>query len=106
MTGYTVTARYSGEVEKISLDKVQYVAIFHGTPITPAAEEKTVDWRYIAIPAVLLLLGLSGFTIVKIMSKKGGKANEPIQKEDETPAADGADASDDDCMGGYPGVRS
>ena len=53
VTGYTVTAQYSGEVEKIALDKVQYVAIFHGTPLEPVAVEvsedeidaATADWR-------------------------------------------------------------
>lgn len=45
VTGYTVTAQYSGEVKKVSLDKVQYVAVFHGTPIAPqeVAKESVMD---------------------------------------------------------------
>ena len=54
VTGYTVTAQYSGEVEKVSLDKVQYVAVFHGTPLVvpevEVEEAPKIDCRYLAIP--------------------------------------------------------
>ncbi len=90
VTGYTVTAQYSGEVEKIALDKVQYVAIFHGTPLTPVAEEvsedetdaATADWRYIAIPAVLLMLCAAGFAAAKMKTKKGRTEHETILDAD------------------------
>ena len=67
VTGYTVTAQYSGTVEKISLDKVRYVAIFHGTPIQP--EQQPMDWRYLAIPAGLLALIGAGFAVSKLKKK-------------------------------------
>ena len=35
VTGYTVTADYTGTVSHIALDRVRYVAIFEGTPIQP-----------------------------------------------------------------------
>ena len=37
VTGYTVTADYTGTVSHIALDRVRYVAIFEGTPIQPVA---------------------------------------------------------------------
>ena len=37
--GYTVTADYSGTVSRINLNKVRYVAIFKGVPLTPAEPE-------------------------------------------------------------------
>lgn len=113
VTGYTVTAQYSGEVEKVSLDKVQYVAVFHGTPIAPqeVAKEPVMDWRYLAIPGGLVLLCLAGFIAAKIKNKKKG------QNEDETiydadykvvkSSKDaGTDAGNSDSTEHYPGVSS
>lgn len=37
VTGYTVTADYSGTVSRIALNKTRYVAIFEGTAIEPLA---------------------------------------------------------------------
>ena len=116
VTGYTVTAQYSGEVEKIALDKVQYVAIFHGTPLTPVAEEvsedetdaATADWRYIAIPAVLLMLCASGFAAAKMKTKKGRTEHETILDADyisaENSKVSESDAADSDSADHYPGV--
>lgn len=118
VTGYTVTAQYSGEVEKISLDKVQYVAIFHGTPLEPSAVEvpedetdaATADWRYIAIPAVLLMLCAAGFAAAKMKTKKGRTEHETILDADyisaENSKVSESDAADSDSADHYPGVGS
>ncbi len=115
VTGYTVTAQYSGEVEKVSLDKVQYVAVFHGTPLVvpevEVEEAPTMDWRYLAIPGGLILLCLAGFTAAKIKNRKKGKHDdETILDADYTSAengkAAGADTSDSDRSDRYPGVGS
>ena len=113
VTGYTVTAQYSGEVKKVSLDKVQYVAVFHGTPIAPqeVAKESVMDWRYLAIPGGLILLCLAGFTAAKIKNRKKGKHDdETILDADYTSAENGktagTDASDSDRSDHYPGVGS
>lgn len=115
VTGYTVTAQYSGEVEKVSLNKVQYVAVFHGTPLVvpevEASEVQTIDWRYLAIPGGLILLCLAGFTAAKIKNRKKGKHDdETILDADYTSAengkAAGADTSDSDRSDRYPGVGS
>ena len=37
VTGYTVTADYSGTVSRIALNKTRYVAIFEGTAIEPVS---------------------------------------------------------------------
>lgn len=115
VTGYTVTAQYSGEVEKVSLNKVQYVAVFHGTPlVVPEVEVpkvQTMDWRYFAIPGGLMLLCLAGFTAAKIKNRKKGKHDdETILDADYTSAENGktagTDASDSDRSDRYPGVGS
>ncbi|MDD4808411.1 MAG: cell wall anchor protein [Oscillospiraceae bacterium] len=103
VTGYTVTAKYSGTVEKVSLDKVQYVAIFHGAPIVP--EKQPMDWRYLSIPAGLLALVAAGFAVSKLKRKKGANEHEEIQDAGYEPISDDVqpDAAAGDG-GNYPGV--
>ena len=57
VTGYTVTADYSGTVSRIALNKTRYVAIFEGTAIEPLAPLPDSDsspvqfnWAYILVP--------------------------------------------------------
>lgn len=106
VTGYTVTAQYTGTVEKISMDQVRYVAIFHGTPIAP--EQKPLDWRYAAIPGGLAVLAAAGYGISKFKKKRGTNnetvqdaAYEPVPEADENtqPDAGGSDHADS-----YPGI--
>ena len=113
VTGYTVTAQYSGKVEKVSLDKVQYVAVFHGTPIAPpeVEEEPVMDWRYLAIPGGLVLLCLAGFIAAKIKNKqKGQNEDETIYDADykvvKSSKDAGTDAGGSDSDEHYPGVSS
>lgn len=113
VTGYTVTAQYSGEVKKVSLDKVQYVAVFHGTPIAPqeVAKESAMDWRYLAIPGGLVLLCLVGFITAKIKNKrKGQNKDETIYDADykvvKSSKDAGTDAGGSDSDEHYPGVSS
>jgi len=113
VTGYTVTAQYSGEVKKVSLDKVQYVAGFHGTPIAPqeVAKESVMDWRYLAIPGGLVLLCLVGFITAKIKNKrKGQNKDETIYDADykvvKSSKDAGTDAGGSDSDEHYPGVSS
>lgn len=113
VTGYTVTAQYSGEVEKVSLDKVQYVAVFHGTPIAPqeVAKESVMDWRYLAIPGGLVLLCLAGFIAAKKKNKrKGQNKDETIYDADykvvKSSKDAGTDAGGSDSDEHYPGVSS
>lgn len=115
VTSYTVTAQYSGEVEKVSLDKVQYVAVFHGTPLVvpdvEVEEVQTMDWRYLAIPGGLILLCLAGFTAAKIKNRKRVNHNdETILDADYTSAengkAAGTDAPDSDRSDKYRGIGS
>lgn len=115
VTGYTVTAQYSGEVEKVSLDKVQYVAVFHGTPLVvpevEAPEVQTMDWRYLAIPGGLALLCLAGFIAAKIKNrKKGQNEEETIYDADykvvKSSKDAGTDAGGSDSDEHYPGVSS
>ena len=56
-TGYIVTADYSGEVVRTTMDDTVYTAIFSGTPIQP--ERSAIDWRYLLIlPAGAGVAGL------------------------------------------------
>ena len=58
VTGYTVTADYTGTVSRIALNKTRYVAIFEGTPLEPVVPEVSPDeakpaqfnWAYILVP--------------------------------------------------------
>ena len=58
VTGYTVTADYTGTVSRIALNKTRYVAIFEGTPLEPVVPEASPDeakpaqfnWAYILVP--------------------------------------------------------
>ena len=115
VTGYTVTAQYSGEVKKVSLDKVQYVAVFHGTPLVvpevEVEEAPTMDWRYLAIPGGLIFLCLAGFTAAKIKNrKKGQNEDETIYDADykvvKSSKDAGTDAGGSDSDEHYPGVSS
>ena len=115
VTGYTVTAQYSGEVEKVLLDKVQYVAVFHGTPLVvqeaEVEEVPTMNWRYLAIPGGLILLCLAGFAAAKIKNrKKGQNEDETIYDADykvvKSSKDAGTDAGGSDSDEHYPGVSS
>ena len=61
VTGYTVTADYTGTVSRIALNKTRYVAIFEGTPLEPVVPEVTPDeakpaqfnWAYVLAPGVV-----------------------------------------------------
>ena len=57
VTGYTVTADYTGTVSRIALNKTRYVAIFEGTAIEPPAplpdsgsSPVQFNWAYILVP--------------------------------------------------------
>ena len=57
VTGYTVTADYTGTVSRIALNKTRYVAIFEGTAIEPLAplpdsgsSPVQFNWAYILVP--------------------------------------------------------
>ena len=57
VTGYTVTADYSGTVSRIALNKTRYVAIFEGPAIEPLAplpdsgsSPVQFNWAYILVP--------------------------------------------------------
>lgn len=66
VTGYVVTADYSGTVSRIALNKVRYVAIFEGTALNPVEPDPTPEvsadpdqpqaapiqfnWAYVLVP--------------------------------------------------------
>ena len=64
VTGYTVTADYSGTVSRIALNRVRYVAIFEGEPLEPAVpmEEPGDGLAQFNWAAILLPLGVD-FTV-------------------------------------------
>lgn len=77
-TGYTVTADYTGEVSKVTSDKVIYTAVFSGTPIQTETEDEPdsgVKWLLLlpvaACGAGLALLG--GVMRRKYQAKKNWK---------------------------------
>lgn len=65
-TGYIVTADYGGEIVKTTCDTVVYTAVFSGNGGAKADFDVTneasgLDLRWLAIPAVLLLLAAGGY---------------------------------------------
>ena len=58
VTGYTVTADYTGTVSHIALDRVRYVAIFEGTPIQPLTGTEDSSSGQFNWGAVLLPFGI------------------------------------------------
>ena len=88
VTGYVVTADYSGTVSRIALNKVRYVAIFEGTPLVPVAEEPdpgpeassgvqmpTVPaiqfhWAYVLVPLGVIALAGAGVGAALFIKKR------------------------------------
>ena len=60
VTGYTVTADYTGTVSRIALNRVRYVAIFEGEPLEPTVpmEEPGDGLAQFNWAAILLPLGV------------------------------------------------
>ena len=68
VTGYTVTADYSGTVSRIALNKARYIAIFEGTaiePVVPVPDPTEIsdsparfNWAYVLAPlGVVFVVG-------------------------------------------------
>jgi hypothetical protein len=76
VTGYTVTAEYTGTVSRINLNKVRYVAVYEGTPLTPipVAPEQPASlfrWRYVLIPlGVVAAAGVGIGTVLFIKRRR------------------------------------
>ena len=51
VTGYNVSAEYSGTVSRIALDRVRYVAVFEGTEIKPVVTLPEIDDPITTVPA-------------------------------------------------------
>lgn len=87
VTGYTVTATYSGEVTKVNNDTVTYTAIFGvvlaegvedpaGEPVAPAASMKWLP----VIPVVICLVGLAALGLYLTKKHKAKKSWEGYGK--------------------------
>lgn len=84
--GYTVTADYAGEVSRINLDKVRYVAIFEGTDLSPAepkpdpepdpgpepepAPAPGFNWGYLLIPPGLVAAAGGGVGLALFLKRR------------------------------------
>ena len=98
VTGYVVTADYSGTVSRIALNKVRYVAIFEGTPLNPVEPEPTPEasadpdqsqtapiqfsWAYVLAPLGLVAAvgaGIGGALFLKKRREEGYDAGEDEQ---------------------------
>ncbi len=73
VTGYTVTADYTGDVTRTSCDTVIYTAVF--SSVDKPAEPDHVNWLYLLIPAGVLALGGCGYAGYRgYLKKKRGYA--------------------------------
>ncbi len=83
--GYVVTADYSGTVSRIALNKVRYVAIFEGTPLTPVEPEPSPEpsdavqepaapipfhWAYVLAPLGIVALVGAGVGAALFIKKR------------------------------------
>ena len=91
--GYTITADYSGTVSRIVLNKVRYVAIFEGIPLTPAEPEPIPEpepepspevdaekpaasavrfhWAYVLVPLGVIAAIGGGIGVALFIKKRG-----------------------------------
>lgn len=61
-TGYTVTASYSGEVEKTTADSVIYTAVFTaGEKTAHNRAASSINWRWVLIPLGIAAVGGLGY---------------------------------------------
>ena len=86
VTGYTVTADYTGTVGRINLDRVRYVAIFEGTAILPVPSPADAEVPAASFPwiAVLLPLGailIAGATMGAVLLFKRRQESEEVEPE-------------------------
>ena len=97
--GYTVTAEYSGTVSRIALNKVRYVAIFEGTPLTPVEqptpgptsdvdEQETstpaiqFHWAYVLVP-LGVIAAIGGGIGVALFIKKRREGDDNAEDSDD-----------------------
>lgn len=80
VTGYTVTADYTGTVSRIALNKTRYVAIFEGTPLRPmetvidvsdaSAPASAFHWAYVLVPLGLIAAAGGGIGIAIFLKRR------------------------------------
>lgn len=80
VTGYLVTAEYTGELSKSTMGKVRYTAIFAGIPVEPVVEAPPTpliaNWVYLACAALVGVLLLAGIILGLRNSKKKKECRE------------------------------
>ena len=79
VTGYTVTAEYTGTVSRIALNKTRYVAVFEGKSLKPAEPEPEIaptstepasfNWLFVLIPIGTLAAAGAGVGIALLVKK-------------------------------------
>ena len=87
VTGYTVTAEYTGTVSRIALNRVRYVAIFEGTPIQPTlpveadAVTPAFRWSYVLIPLGVVAVAGAGIGGALLLKHRKENADEEDAEE-------------------------
>ena len=87
VTGYTVTAEYTGTVSRIALNRVRYVAIFEGTPIQPTLPVETdavtpaFRWSYVLIPLGVVAVAGAGIGGALLLKHRKENADEEDAEE-------------------------
>ena len=100
VTGYNVTADYTGKVSRIALDRVRYVAIFERTTFVPEEPELPVEpefpdepvvelprktgsfhiqWGYILIPLGVIAAAGGGIGIALFLKRRSESGEEDSQ---------------------------
>ena len=87
VTGYTVTAEYTGTVSRIALNRVRYVAIFEGTPIQSMLPVETdavtpaFRWSYVLIPLGVVAVAGAGIGGALLLKHRKENADEEDAEE-------------------------
>lgn len=87
VTGYTVTAEYTGADSRIALNRVRYVAIFEGTPIQPTLPVETdavtpaFRWSYVLIPLGVVAVAGAGIGGALLLKHRKENADEEDAEE-------------------------
>ena len=100
VTGYNVTADYTGKVSRIALDRVRYVAIFERTTFVPEEPELPVEpefpdepvvelprktgsfhiqWGYILVPLGVIAAAGGGIGIALFLKRRSESGEEDSQ---------------------------
>lgn len=109
VTGYNITATYSGVLIKTHPPVTRYTAIFFGREIPPAAENEAVEpvsaplpWKSFALPVGCLLVCIGVLALLFHIHNIRSRFRKEKKREESISETDGKLPDDDGAL--YPGI--